>query len=105
MFVDLYMPSCDRRNDPSIAGFATEKCAYAYVYSQMCKSCTAERNAALAGGKVEKKWKKEHDNWEPSLHPGCACEWEVVPFENFTPDELRTMLSQQVEHETIHPTV
>jgi hypothetical protein len=93
MFVALYLPSLppNSTREPSIAGFATEKCAYDYVYSQMCRGCKEERQAALDG---VTEWDTFVDDdgfthsHEPSLYPGCACEWDVISEDKFTAEEL-----------------
>ena len=98
MFVAVYLPSeSPQRQNSSIAGFRTEKCAEEYIFSKMCKSCKQEREAALRGeGNWGPDWGEEIPiegglsfKNTPSLHPGCACEWEVQDMSHYTPEELK----------------
>jgi len=79
-FSALYLPA--RESDepnPSRSGFESQEAAEEYIFAGMCGSCKQDRQAALDG--VEMTEEMENQGIFPSLWPGCACEWVVVPTE------------------------
>jgi len=46
----------------------------------MCGGCKSERDEALSGNAREECLDEE--DYLPSIHPACACEWEVISSED-----------------------
>lgn len=79
MFIALYLPALPpNTKNPSVSGFQSEKCAWDFVYSQMCDGCKKERQLALKSKKLK------YDE-----HPGCAYEWEVIDSKNLSNNEIK----------------
>jgi hypothetical protein len=80
-YVALYMPATNNRPDPSRRGFVSEDHAFAFIATQLCRTCKQEREMALRGEKSPDG--DEYDQW-----PACAAEWEVCDVTEFIEAEL-----------------
>jgi hypothetical protein len=71
-YVAYYAPKRQDGEEDPTREFPTEAEAYDYVFEGMCDRCKKDRELALQG-----------DEENGDLYPACACEWFVIPKEDF----------------------
>lgn len=79
-----YMPATESEKDPSKGGFNSEKEAWNYISTRLCKSCKLELDRGYQEfGTKEGDSDYEKFPVEDASDTTCGCEWLVMTEEDY----------------------